>query len=219
MGKKHLALAIILVLILVAGCGTKGEEQNPVYSDENVEPEATNNSRIAELFGNDQEAWWLEIKTQEEFDTGPSDFIMKIAYQQGMTYTEIENQVANVCTLYKDNVYYTILYDEASYIISPTNEIGDVIGMPQHYGWLITGDEVIDGVEYEFEEYLESGETVRYYFLGDELKYLRNSSGLSEVLGYGTEVEAEWFEIPANFREIGSEPIIESDETTSDEAE
>ena len=72
-----------------------------------------------------------------------------------------------------------------------------------------TGKESIDGKEYDYEEYYDSENeiTERYYFDGNELKYVKSidSDGeeqIMKVLKLSSEVDDSVFDIPSDYKLI-----------------
>ena len=72
-----------------------------------------------------------------------------------------------------------------------------------------TGKETIDGTEYEYEEYedQDTGVIERYYFSGNDLKYIKSidedgEEELMKVIKLSSEVDDSIFEVPSDYQKV-----------------
>ncbi len=130
------------------------------------------------------------------------------------------------------NTHETIMYkDNVTYMISHDNKIYDKIeGKDENSLEIRTflieelikeekqeykeGKEIIDGIEYEYEEYELQEMTKRYYFSNNNLAYIKITDNEEETIlkvkKLSCEVDDKLFEIPSDYKNINlSEEIID----------
>lgn len=211
--KKLLKLGLIIALIvslafIITGCSNDNEE-NEVQEQEQKISKAYN--ALNNAFSGDN----YIISLEGELDDEEGIETITMAKKGENLYTNITSASQNVSMMYKDNVTYMILEDQKMYMTSEGKD-ESVFGedtmiiskenLQQIYDRdFQTGKETIDGTEYDYEEYkLDDGTTEKYYFTGDDLKYIKiiYEDGTEEemaVNALSAEVDDNLFEIPSDY--------------------
>ena len=137
-----------------------------------------------------------------------------LAIKDGKMYMEATSEGERISIIYKDDVTYMISHSEKAYMEVPasmkeeledadfiSDEDLDVIKTSEFK----TGKETIDGVEYDYEEFNNNG-TERYYFSGEDLKYIKQLDDDGEqtikINKLSSEVDDSLFEIPAGYSKM-----------------
>ena len=131
-------------------------------------------------------------------------------------YMDIKSDSESATIVYKDGYTYLISHDEKMYMVMEgkddetfddmsifTAEDLDKIKDEEY----VSGKETIEGTEYFYEEYTDENEgTIRFYYSGDDLKYIKNIDGddeeLIKVNNISSKVDDSLFEIPADYEKI-----------------
>ena len=202
--KKNAKMVLIvamlfLVLIVLAGCGIKG------------------NSKTYDFYANivSRDEYLLRIEGDIEIETGKKEKgIVTIAEKAGNMFlaTDCESQKASIIN--KDDTTYVLMDSEKLYVETDRNReeeeenpFFDKDEMEKiKEADYTTGKEEIDGQEYDYEEYdTEDGGKIRYYFEGTDLKYVKETNNEEEVimkiLEATNQVDDSIFEVPVDYQE------------------
>lgn len=133
-------------------------------------------------------------------------------------YMDVKESETSIAVVYKDNTTYVISHDDKMYMASEgKNEqmLSEDMGILSkedlkefETAEYEKGKEQINGTEYEYEQYNgEEGVTERYYFEGNDLKYIKTIQEGEEdlivkVLKLSSEVDDSVFEIPSDYEKI-----------------
>lgn len=222
--KKLFKLTLIVLLIaslafVVTGCGNKNNEENDIVLNNN---ETNDNGKsktynaFNKVFADGDYVMSLEGKT--DMGEGIEDVAMTVAAKGDNIYMDVKATSGNATIIYKDNTTYMIVHDNKMYMTTEGKDESisedmtfvtkeDLSEMEnQEYN---TGKEEIDGNEYEYEEYTDDkqGITERYYFSGNDLKYVKSidEDGTEEIMKITkmtSEVDDSLFEIPSDYQKI-----------------
>ncbi len=209
--KKLLKLGLIIALIvslafIITGCGNDDKENETQEQKTSKAYNALNNV----FSGND-----YIISLEGELDDEEGLETITMAKKGENLYTAISSASQNVTIMYKDNTTYIISDDEKMYMTSEGKD-DSVFGedtmiiskenLQQIYNRdFQTGKETIDEIECDYEEYkLDDGTTEKYYFSGDEIKYIKlvyedGTEETMEVKELSSEVDDSLFEIPSDY--------------------
>ena len=133
-------------------------------------------------------------------------------------YMDVKEPETSLAVVYKDNTTYVISHADKMYMTSEGKDeemLSEDMGIisKEDLQELETagyerGKEEINGIEYEYEEYKdEEGLTERYYFEGNDLKYIKTIQEgeddlIVKVLELSSEVDDSVFEIPSDYEKI-----------------
>ena len=157
-----------------------------------------------------------ELITEETDEKGTAS----ISEKNGNVLQEVKSGEEKMSIMFKDNTTYLVAHDQKIYM---KTEGRDESILPEEDETFLskdelealktqeykTGKESIDGKEYDYEEYYDSENeiTERYYFDGNELKYVKSidSDGeeqIMKVLKLSSEVDDSVFDIPSDYKLI-----------------
>ena len=200
--KKIVKLSLIAILlaavaIAITGCGAKKDR--------------TYNTLGKTLLG---DTYIIEIEGDDLAETGEKG-TLTIAKKGNNILQEVKSGEEKMSVIFKDNMTYLVVHNQKIYAKA---EGRDESTLPedaflsedelealktQEYK---TGKESVDGKEYDYEEYYDSENeiTERYYFDGNELKYVKSidSNGNEEIMKVvklSSEVDDSIFDIPADY--------------------
>lgn len=209
--KKLLKLGLIIALIvslafIITGCGNDDIENETQEQKTSKAYSALNNV----FSGND-----YIISLEGELDDEEGLETITMAKKGENLYTAISSASQNVTLMYKDNTTYIISDDEKMYMTSEGKDdsvfaedtmIISKENLQQIYNRdFQTGKETIDEIECDYEEYkLDDGTTEKYYFSGDEIKYIKlvyedGTEETMKVKNLSSEVDDNLFEIPSDY--------------------
>ncbi len=198
-----IAILLAVVAIAITGCGA--EEKDRTY-----------NTLGKTLLG---DTYILEIEGDALGGNGKSG-TLTIAKKNGNVLQEVKSGEEKMSIMFKDNTTYLVAHDQKIYM---KTEGRDESILPEEDETFLskdelealktqeykTGKESIDGKEYDYEEYYDSENeiTERYYFDGNELKYVKSidSDGeeqIMKVLKLSSEVDDSVFDIPSDYKLI-----------------
>lgn len=228
--KKLLSLFLTILLVVslvfvVTGCGKKNEQTEPANTNtENTQNVEENNNANEE---NDADASAKQSKTYKVVSKLKGSYVMSmeqigdeetgeitLAIKDGKMYMDATSDGERVSIIYKDNVTYMISHAEKAYMemqgkmedeFDSMDFISDEDLEEIKSSEFKTGKETIDGVEYDYEEFNNEG-TERYYFIGDDLKYIKQLDDEGEqtikINQLSSEVDDSLFEIPAGYSKL-----------------
>ena len=215
--KKLLKLSLIFILIValaftITGCGKQEEEVKENVEQSNVEDNGKSKTynAFSKLFSGDNFTMSLEGEEQEQ------KVRMTVAAKgEENMYIDMEVAGERITIMYKDNTTYMIAHSEKAYVAVEGKEEDTFEDMTLvkeedlkelETAEYTTGKETIEGKEYDYEEYKDAEEetTERYYFEGNELKYVKaidvdGTESLMKILELSSEVDDSIFEIPADY--------------------
>lgn len=211
--KKLLKLGLIIALIvslafIITGCSNDNEQDT---SEEQEQKTSKAYNALSEVFSGGN----YIISLEGELDDEEGIETITMAKKGENLYTNITSASQNVSIIYKDNVTYMILEAQKMYMTSEGKD-ESVFGedtmiiseenLQQIYERdFQTGKESIDGTEYDYEEYkLDDGTTEKYYFTGNDIKYIKviYEDGTEETMGVkalSSEVDDSIFEVPSDY--------------------
>lgn len=217
--KKTFKIAFILMLaiitlIAITGCGKK--EENKV-EEPKIDVEIDTRSKTFKTFSNIKEDYILSIEGEADLGEGEEAITITMAVKGQKLSMDLKTDSERMGIIYKDNTTYVILHDEKTYIKEQGKDEDAIEDMTifsaedldeikdKEY---VVGKEKIDGVDYNYEEYKDEkeNETTRFYFQGDDLKYIRTISEdeniLLKVNELSSKVDDSLFEVPSDYSEI-----------------
>lgn len=214
--KKLLALLLALMMVLsLAACGGGDDDKtpagnNPQSSQQNT---AISDDAAGALAGTKTMAWFMEyaaggsytMESQVEFD-GTTTASLNV-YDGDRIYTETEAGGITSISIIMDGAMYVL--DSASKtcmkmgleMASMQEMIADEASAYETA--VTTGETDVKGGTYFYEEFSVEGESVKYCFDGDELKFMvmemDGSSYIMEILRMEKGADASLFEIPSDY--------------------
>lgn len=222
-----ISLLIISLMIVVTGCGEKKEKNNNNNTNVIQEDQSKDNgkSKTYNLFnkvfsgGN----YMMILEGETDLGEGLEKATITMAVKGNNTCVDVSATSQHVTIIYKDDASYIISHDEKMYMAMAGEQDYTLDDMTlitdedlktmetQEYK---TGKETIDGTEYEYEEYKdeENGTAERYYFSGNDLKYMKSidEDGKEEIMKtikLSSEVDESIFSIPADYQEVDMSTI------------
>lgn len=217
--KKILKIALIVMLaiitvVAITGCGKKEEN---IVEEPKIDLVNDAKSRTYNTFSKLSEDYILSIEGKEDLGEGEETVTITMAVKGKNLSMDLRTDTEHMGVVYKDNTTYVLLYDEKAYLKEHGKDEDAIEDMnifsPEDLDEIkdeefITGKESISGTEYYFEEFKDEkeNETIRFYFQGNDLKYIRNISEDENVLlkvnELSSKVDDSLFEIPSDFSEI-----------------
>lgn len=205
---------------------TSNTENNATTNDGTENNDTTNNtttkdaskSKTYNTFKSIKGNFVISVEGKEDMGNGEETITMTVAVKDKNTYMDVKSASQHATIIYKDNITYIISHDEKAYM-SQEGETENVFdGTPilseddlkeietEEYK---VGKEKIDGTEYEYEEYKDEEEntTARFYFLGDELRYMKEidedgTENLMKINNISSNVDDSLFEIPTDYQKM-----------------
>ena len=220
--KKILKLSLIILLIIllafvITGCG---KDENTNQSQEDNGKSKTYNLFTKVFSG---ENYIVSLEGETDMGEGIEKMTATMAIKGDNLYADVDSTSQHASIICKDNKTYIIMHDEKMYMImdgkdEETFEEMTLISTEdlkemenKEYK---TGKETIDGTEYEYEEYEneEDKTTERYYFLGNDLKYIKSIDGdrkeeIMRVIKISSEVDDNIFNIPEDYQGINTSDL------------
>lgn len=229
--KKSLKLFLVILLVLVVafavtGCGKKNEENNANTATTENSTKAENNetktestsSKTVNALSKLQGDYVMALEGKTEEDGEEITMSMTIATKGENIYADVKAEDEHATIIYKDGTTYLIAHDEKMYMTQEGKEedaFSDMTFITKEDLDEIkkeeckTGKETIEGTEYDYEEYTDSktNEVERFYFTGDELRYIKaiGEDGNEELMKVNTlssDVDDSLFEIPADYQKV-----------------
>ena len=197
-----IAILLVAVAIAITGCGAKKDK--------------TYNTLGKTLLG---DTYIIELEGDNLSGTDEKG-TLTIAKKNGNVLQEVKSGEEKMSIMFKDNTTYLVAHDQKIYM---KTEGRDESILPEEDETFLskdelealktqeykTGKESIDGKEYDYEENYDSENeiTERYYFDGNELKYVKSidSDGeeqIMKVLKLSSEVDDSVFDIPSDYKLI-----------------
>lgn len=215
-----LTLLILLVCTLVftiTGCGKKEENTN---NGGTSTVETNGKSKTYNTFNKIKKDFVISMEGKADFGEGEEEMSLTMAVKGQNICMDIEADGERATIIYKDNITYVISHEEKMYMAmeGKDEDSFDMDDMPifseeelkeLETADYTTGKETIDGKEYDYEEYKYEGDgtTERYYFSGNDLKYIKSTSEdgeveLMKVNKISADVDDSLFAIPSDYQKI-----------------
>ena len=229
--KKILKLILTIMLIVslafaITGCGNNKEKVESKVSEESKVEEngkSKTYNAINKVFSG--EKYVMTIQGKEDMGNGEEDLTATIAAMGENMYMDVNTTKQHITAIYKDQTTYIISHDEKAYIkIKGKDEETfneNIVFITKEDLKSIEsqeckkGKETIDGIEYEYEEFTNNNEntTERYYFINNDLKYIKtineDEEELIKILKLSSEVDESLFNLPADYEVIDMEDVEE----------
>lgn len=141
---------------------------------------------------------------------------MTVAEKGENIYMNVKEEGTSFAAMYKDNTTYILSHEDKMCMTSEgkNEEIFQDTEMfsKEEIEKFKTakyekGKEEINGIEYEYEEYNSENAKDRYYFEGNDLKYIKTiqengEESIMKILKMSSEVDDSVFEIPADYEKL-----------------
>lgn len=165
----------------------------------------------------------FSLKMRISDATGAQDFKMDVtmAVSGNKLFVDMNGDMMKAAVLFDGTTPYNLMPTSKRYMIAddvegfnPDAMLDDMFGN-MHKDQLedkefTEGSATIDGVEYDYEAYMdESGQTCFFFIPGTpEFKFMSSTTGeLIEILEYGNDVEDSVFVLPADYTELTQEEV------------
>ena len=153
---------------------------------------------------------------------------MTMAFKGEMMYFGMQDAgMLSADIIFRDGVMYTVSHEEKAVMkmeMDKDEAAEDVFGsigvIPEDYRDLddyTAGSEEINGKTYDYEDFeseFEDVASIRYYFEGDDLKYIKefreDNPAMMEILEVSGEAPSEIFELPAGYAVIDLTEMIKN---------
>lgn len=195
-----IAILLVAVAIAITGCGAKKDK--------------TYNTLGKTLLG---DTYIMELEGDNLGETGEKT-TLTIAKKGDNILQEVKAGEEKMSIIFKDNTTYLVVHEQKIYMKTEGRDESSLSEdaflskdelealKTQEYK---TGKESIDGKEYDYEEYYDSENkiTERYYFDGNELKYVKSADSdgeeqIMKVVKLSSEVDDSVFDIPSDYKLI-----------------
>ena len=192
-----IAILLVAAAIAITGCGAKKDK--------------TYNTLGKTLLG---DTYIMELEGDNLEETGEKT-TLTIAKKGDNILQEVKVGEEKMSIIFKDNTTYLVVHEQKIYMKTEGRDESSLSEdaflskdelealKTQEYK---TGKESIDGKEYDYEEYYDSENkiTERYYFDGNELKYVKSADSdgeeqIMKVVKLSSEVDDSIFNIPADY--------------------
>ena len=190
-------------------------DNNNASTNNNVTKDASK-SKTYNAFSSIKDDFVISLEGKEDLGEGEENVTMTVAVKGEKSYLDMKAASQHATIIIKDNTTYIISHDEKIYMSqegvddstfdsTPILSEEDLKDMEKEE--YTTGKEKIDGTEYEYEEYKDEEENTvaRFYFSGDELRYIKNinedgTEELMKINSFSSDVDDSLFEIPADYQ-------------------
>ena len=212
MDKKKIIIISVCVVIALIIIGVA------IYFISRSVTEAENENRLAKMYDKmvENETYRINFKLDDDNQytvTRKGNMANIDTYRNGTHTTDIVRDGDTILLMYSTNKFYTYHNNELE-LTELLNKISEIIQGQEPE----KGKEKIDGKNYRYEEYKnvsyflintqnlvsEENTNTRFYFDGDDLKYIKTIMGEeTELIQVDTsyQVNDSVFEIPADFEE------------------
>lgn len=217
--KVLILIMILLVIITITGCGNK--ENNIVEENSEIVEENTEKTKTFSILNKvlSSENYVMILQGKTDIGEGEEEATISVATKSGNIYMDVNAISEHATIMYKDGITYIISHDKKIYttIQGKDEEIfnedttfiseSDLKNIEEQESK--NGKEIIDEIEYDYEEFnIEEKNIVeRYYFLNDDLKYIKSiyengNEELMKIIKLSTEVEDYLFNIPTGYENV-----------------
>lgn len=207
--KSILAIMLVISLALVVTGCANNDENNAKSKTYNV---------LSKAFSGD--SYIMTLEGDMDLGEGLEHSTMTLAMRGEDVYMDVDATSGHLTIMYKDNTTYVVSHADKKYITEEgkNEEIfaeEDMFAFSKEDLQYIetakynTGKEAVDGTEYDYEEYKdeEAGTTERYYFSGEDLKYIKitDANGQEEIMKVvklSSDVEDSIFNLPTDYQKV-----------------
>lgn len=229
--KKSLKIILIVLIVLslaiaLTGCGKKEEnntantveEVNNNNASTNTSVKDNTKSKTYNTFSSIKDDYVISLEGKEDMGEGEENVTMTVAAKGENSYVDLKATSEHATIIYKDNATYVISHDQKMYMVQEGKSEDSFEDMSlltaeelkeMETKEYTTGKETIDGTEYEYEEYKDEEENTieRFYFLGEELRYVKDiaedgTEQLMKVNNISSDVDDSLFEIPTDYQKV-----------------
>lgn len=201
--KKFISLLLMIfsVCIFFVSCSESSDKNSNETLDKKNLTYDYFNSKV-----NTNEYYWVI-----RFDgQGGAEQTLTVATKNGKNYNKLEKSDITEIQIFKDGCLYTVLEGDEMYMMEE-KEVDESYRIEYLKSTGINkdsynvGKKTIGNIDYYYEEFESENSRDRYYFSGEELKFIEfiNSSGSSkmiEILKAENSVDDSLFEIPEHYK-------------------
>lgn len=234
--KKSLKLILTIMLIIslafaITGCGNNknNDENSKNESSVNTENKTEENGKSKTYNALNKvlsgENYVMTLQGKADMGEGEEDVTMTVAAKGENIYIDVNATSQHATVMYKDGTTYLISHDDKAYVtkqgkyeetfdedmnLISKEDLKDIETQE-----CTKGKETIDGTEYEYEEFNtdEGNTTERYYFLNNDLKYVKSidedEEELMKIIKLSSEVDESLFNIPTGYEVLDMGAIEE----------
>lgn len=218
--KKSLRLILAIILIfslafIITGCGNKENAENTEVIEEMAKSKTYN--VLNNVFSSENSV--IVLQGRSDMGEGEEDVTMTVATKGENIYIDVNSISQHATIMYKDGTTYIISHDEKLYTTIEGKDEGifdedTTVISKQDLKYIekqeaIKGKEIIDGTEYEYEEFKNDEENIidRYYFSNNDLKYIKTideegNEELMKIIKLSSELEESLFSIPTGYENV-----------------
>lgn len=208
-------LAIILVIslaLVVTGCGNNDE------ANKENNAKSKTYTVLSKAFAGD--SYIMTLEGNMDLGEGLENSTMTLAMRGEDIYMDVNATSGHLTIMYKDNTTYVVSHEDKMYMTAEgkNEEIfaeEDMFAFSKEDLQYIetakydTGKEEVNGTEYEYEEYKdeEAGTIEKYYFSGEDLKYIKTTDAngqeeIMKVIKLSSDVEDNVFDLPTDYQKV-----------------
>lgn len=208
-------LAIILVIslaLVVTGCGNNDE------ANKENNAESKTYAVLSKAFSGD--SYIMTLEGNIDLGEGVENSTMTLAMRGEDIYMDVNATSGHLTIMYKDNTTYVVSHEDKMYMtaegkneeifaeedmfVFSKEDLADIETAKYN-----TGKEEVNGTEYDYEEYKdeEAGTTEKYYFSGEDLKYIKTTDAngqeeIMKVIKLSSDVEDNVFDLPTDYEKV-----------------
>ena len=213
--KQKIFISICVIIVIIVVCII-------IYSLTNNVPQKENENQLVNIYNkmveNETYTFSLKLDDNNKYTVSRSGNMANIdTYDDGNHSTTIIRDGNTILLMYNSKKYYTYENNETG-LSELSNEINEILQNQQPE----KGEEQIDGKTYKYEAYkgtsyfllnkeefesetfLDEDVTTKFYFSGNNLKYIKTTiNDKSELISVDVSYKAndDVFEIPSDFQE------------------
>lgn len=211
--KSILAIMLVISLALVVtGCGNNDE------ANKENNAKSKTYTVLSKAFSGD--SYIMTLEGNMDLGEGVENSTMTLAMRGEDIYMDVDATSGHLTIMYKDNTTYVVSHADKMYMTlegkdEEVFEEDDMFAFSKgDLQYMETakynkGKEAVDGTEYDYEEYKdeEAGTTERYYFSGEDLKYIKTTDAngqeeIMKVVKLSSDVEDSIFNLPTDYQKV-----------------
>lgn len=213
--KSILAIMLVISLALVVtGCGNNDE------ASKGNNAKSKTYTVLSKAFSGD--SYIMTLEGNMDLGEGIENSTMTLAMRGEDIYMDVDATSGHLTIMYKDNTTYVVSHADKMYMTEEgkNEEIfaeEDMFAFSKEDLQYIetakyeTGKEEVNGTEYDYEEYKDeeagTGTTERYYFSGEDLKYIKTTDAngqeeIMKVVKLSSDVEDSIFNLPTDYQKV-----------------
>ena len=193
MKKRIIGLMVLCLVVALTGCGTVVVEDNGGQIS-GVGAVKSNSKVVKLMSGNYYMKYSGELEGQK--------MTIEVTKKDGKIAAKIESDGSTMRAITTDDYVYTVMDDQKWYIKADRTEEEELddfdFGVDLDETTMASGKEIVDGVEYYYEEF----EGTKFYFLKDDLKMIVSEDETVTVEESSTKSKDELFDIPTDYEEL-----------------